>query len=301
MFSINPKDLPRLNNYSAASTKYHSITPIRGSTVRPLESRTKQHFSINLTTRQGLDGLTYQAIGCRLYNSDVVVYLSNGEIHFDNHGFVTPSTHAFANAILPFAVQVQSYRDSSMVSSNSWCSAGVKPRVKVQDDASPVVLHPLEVSWIGPDLVTDPVAIHNPTTPYNYYLRCKLMTVERRRAKPFIEFCNSMALVLGPQSDSAHSWSVERWTQLRVSAIYEAIGDDSQWADTAKFLLGRSLDRRTGVFNMATAKELIMDAIKFHKASELIERREMDTFPCHPMNKNEECYKAQFWKHPKCL
>jgi hypothetical protein len=41
-----------------------------------------------------------ETIACRLYDTNVLTYLPDGEIHFTNGGYATNTTHQFATALL---------------------------------------------------------------------------------------------------------------------------------------------------------------------------------------------------------
>ena len=280
MFSVDVTNVPTLGSYIVALSKYESITPICGSNnVRPLEQRSKQQFTINLTRATGIDGIEYPAVGCMLHSSNVVVYLSNGEIHYNSCGYNTMSTNAFASKVMPRGVYASSHRGEAMVTGGDNLS-------KIQGDG-PIKLYQESGVWV----------VHEPTTPHCYYLRHKPMTIERRRAKPFMDFCTSMVSVLGSQDNYNRAGAYSSTTMLEV---YEAIGDEDKWADMAELLLARAYDSRDKSFSLSSIKINIVDAIKFTKAAELIERRVMTDFSSKA-SANEHYYNSQFTNSSRWL
>ena len=102
----NITDLPTLFSYAEALEHYESITPIRGSkNLRPIctthNGRRKKHMQIVKTTYPKALGMAatpqgaIDAVACRLYDTDVITFVSNGDIIIDNGGYATNSTHSF--------------------------------------------------------------------------------------------------------------------------------------------------------------------------------------------------------------
>ena len=110
----NITDLPTLFSYAEALKHYESITPIRGSkNLRPIctthNGRRKKHMQIIKTTYPKALGMAatpqgaIDAVACRLYDTDVITFVSNGDIIIDNGGYATNSTHSFIVGILTYA------------------------------------------------------------------------------------------------------------------------------------------------------------------------------------------------------
>tara|TARA_R110000772_G_scaffold188055_2_gene299141 strand:+ start:1512 stop:2396 length:885 start_codon:yes stop_codon:yes gene_type:complete len=284
MFSIDVRGLPTINSYLSALSKYESIKPIRGSdNHRPLEDRRKQHVSINMTKAIGIDGAQYPAIGFKLYETNVVIFLSNGEVHFDNGGFSTVSTNAFASRIMPAGVYVCNHHGDSMVTAGDNLS-------KIQtEEGVPVKLYETTYTSSILGTTTQQWRIHNPTTPYGYYVNRKRLTIENRRAKPFKEFCKNMALILGVQTNYNRAGA---YTTITAEKLYNAMVDEDQWAGMAELLLGRAFIHRSGLFDITSVNAAISRAIKYYRTSELIERRVLTKFQSN-ISDNEVYYKAQ--------
>ena len=103
-FQIDARNIPTINNYADALKRWHSIKPWRGYAEcdpRPLDkrNRSKRHVTIHFKEHQG------NAIACTLYHTDVVTYEPDGRIIIDPP-YVSNSTNAFANAVLPSGVML---------------------------------------------------------------------------------------------------------------------------------------------------------------------------------------------------
>ena len=103
-FQLDARNIPSLKDYADALKRWHSITPWRGhaaSDSRPLDKRdrSKRHTTIHFKEHQG------NAIACRLHSTDVVTYEPDGRIIIDP-SYVSVSTNAFANAVLPSGVML---------------------------------------------------------------------------------------------------------------------------------------------------------------------------------------------------
>ena len=97
-YAINTTHLPCLRNFTQASQWEQGVTPIRGSTLKPLGKRTAKHMQI-LRHNAGAD---YESIACRLYNTDCVTYYKDGRIQLYHAGYTTQSTAKFINQICPY-------------------------------------------------------------------------------------------------------------------------------------------------------------------------------------------------------
>ena len=97
-FHISTHDLPCLRSYIQAKSRYDGTTPIRGTTVRPLGGRRKQHRHIEQAPRNhnGAAG-----IACVLYNTPCVTYYEDGSIHLQHGGYITQSTTKFIARVAP--------------------------------------------------------------------------------------------------------------------------------------------------------------------------------------------------------
>jgi hypothetical protein len=102
MYTISTYDLFKIYNYASAKQHYESITPIRGSTIRPIGKRNKKHMQI-VENRDPTHGHYYAA---RLYNTECVRYYENGKIQVQCEGWVSQSTAKFIDAVSPFVASI---------------------------------------------------------------------------------------------------------------------------------------------------------------------------------------------------
>ena len=114
-YSINTTHLPRLRNFAQASQWEQGVTPIRGSTLKPLGKRTAKHMQI-LRHNAGADD---ESIACRLYNTDCVTYYKDGRIQLYHAGYTTQSTAKFIARICPYGRVV--LKDGHMLFQHGWC------------------------------------------------------------------------------------------------------------------------------------------------------------------------------------
>lgn len=93
MYSIDTRQLPRISSFDEAKARWEAVTPIRGTTLRPLGDRRKQHMQI-----VKYDEDTYS---CRLYHTDLVTYKSNGDVIINFGGWNTLSSRKFVVSVIP--------------------------------------------------------------------------------------------------------------------------------------------------------------------------------------------------------
>lgn len=82
--------------YRSYKAKHDGIKPIRGKDIRPIGKRRRTNETIREVEVEGVKG-----IACRLYNTDCVTYLENGDVLLSTGGFNTNTTRAFINAHAP--------------------------------------------------------------------------------------------------------------------------------------------------------------------------------------------------------
>lgn len=89
-FSVDTHGLPRIYSYADAASIEANIKPIRGGTVKPLDSnRRKQHINIR---REGSN------IIVRMYNTDILIYTPT-QLIATNGGWSSLSTNKVLSAI----------------------------------------------------------------------------------------------------------------------------------------------------------------------------------------------------------
>ena len=88
-------------NYKDMERKWNNTKPIRGRStdVRPIGERRRDWEQV---TRTAIDEGMW-SYSARLYNTDVVTYLPNGDIIINANGWHTPSTAEFIHMHSPFA------------------------------------------------------------------------------------------------------------------------------------------------------------------------------------------------------
>lgn len=90
-WSSNHDDLRTIGSYAAALSRWESVTPIRGSNLRPLGNRRKQH--------QEIIKRADNSIACKLYRTDVVTFHPDESVEVRTYN--SRSTATFADALLP--------------------------------------------------------------------------------------------------------------------------------------------------------------------------------------------------------
>ena len=251
------KDLPILRNYDDALAHWKLIKPIRGrsSDVRPLclFKRNKDHLLIERTTVDGVD-----AVGCKLYKTNVVTFVSDGRIVIDN-SWPSLSTNNFAGAILGRGAYMRSQ------GGNTWIHT-LAGQFLV---GSELVLK-REVRGLVTMLV--PV---NPTPSYVHKLdRAKYKQV-MAAYKPFISHVRNVAKLLGEDAkaqvcgmpphllETAANPDREGWGPL-IDYLF-ACSMKAQWQVSSPGVPGgyvRTLDIERGL-------QYLVDAIKTEHAHEI--------------------------------
>ena len=103
MYALSTDGLHRIHSYPAAKQHYESITPIRGSTIRPIGKRNKKHMQI-VESNHPINGHYYAAV---LYRTECVRWYENGKIQVRCEGWVSQSTAKFIDAVSPFYAHIQ--------------------------------------------------------------------------------------------------------------------------------------------------------------------------------------------------
>ena len=112
-FGINGNDLPFIRSYKRAKEQYDSITPIRGTTTRPLGDRRKKHQRIEVAPRNAAGAA---GLACVLYRTACVTYYEDGTIYLAPGGYISQSTCRFIESIAPVSdVRMDKRRDCLVV------------------------------------------------------------------------------------------------------------------------------------------------------------------------------------------
>ena len=251
-------EIPALNTYEKALAHYESIKPIRGKDwLRPIidspNGRRRKHMQI-IKQRDG-------SVACRLYDTNVLTFLPDGEIHFTNGGYATTTTHQFATAILGWAlVHIHGHRDQT-------CIKCGKKSVLVEDH------NPIKLRWNADVYRYDFI---DPPKMHAYYLKRAPMGMRRKEIEPFTKYVLALAKLVDPQQyNRSHC-------RLTAGELYQMVRSNDEWHDAADFLLRRCCTMRgdwTNRFLSILPKDItnmLDDMLKYIYAEDLFEQREVD-------------------------
>lgn len=102
MFGISTDGLRVIHNYDLAKGHFNSITPIRGTDVRPIGKRSKRHMQI--TEGRNEHGHYYAA---KLYNTECVRWYEDDRMQVRCGGWSSVSTATFIHAVAPLTCCIQ--------------------------------------------------------------------------------------------------------------------------------------------------------------------------------------------------
>lgn len=252
-------EIPALRTYQDALEHYESIKPIRGKDwLRPIintpNGRRRQHMQI-IKHRD-------ETIACRLYDTNVLTYLPDGEIHFTNGGYATNSTHQFAAAILGWAlVHIHGHRDQT-------CIKCGKKSVLVEDH------NPIKLRWNADVYRYDFI---DPPKMHAYYLKRAPMGMRRKEIEPFTKYVLALAKLVDPkQYEEYKGQQSADWLHRRVT------GDEDARVEAAEYLLRRACTWRGDWLNRELSilpkdiTNMLDDMLKYMHAEDLFEEREVD-------------------------
>jgi len=281
----NITDLPTLFSYAEALKHYESITPIRGSkNLRPIctthNGRRKKHMQIIKTTYPKALGVAatpqgaIDAVACRLYDTDVITFVSNGDIIIDNGGYATNSTHSFIVGIMTYAYRTHpllAYSKAGSTVIEVFPSQG--KRLVVMGD-KPVTLRKVEnIHGVAYDFTED-VDVQK-----GYYLKRKVMGEKRKKVEQFRKFALACAKMIDPEQYRLGKVSLR---PLAAEDIYAYMVDQDQWNDAFEALIYTTINseydyytrRRDYSVNLSTLKRLMDDVLKYVHCDDLFEKRE---------------------------
>jgi hypothetical protein len=250
--------MPALRTYQAALEHYESIKPIRGKDwLRPIiktpNGRRRKHMQI-LKQRDG-------SIACRLYDTNVLTYYPDGEIHFTNGGYATTTTHQFATALLwdRYGCYFGSHKYQT--------TATVRSKTVVIKNGE--VLKLKYDKDMGFDFI-------DPPKMYAYYLKRAPMGMRRKEIEPFTKYVLALAKLVDPQQyDHTHC-------RLTAEELYQMVRNSEEWHDAADYLLRQCCTMRGDWTNRFLSilpkdvKNLLDDMLKCVHCEDLFEQREVD-------------------------
>jgi len=108
-FGLRTGDLRRVRNYEEAVETEANIVPIRGTSTKPLSTkRSKQNVTIR---REG------DKVIVRMYSTDLITYMPDGEIIVSTGGYTTQSTASVIESVLMQSVRC--YGDRMWINLNA--------------------------------------------------------------------------------------------------------------------------------------------------------------------------------------
>ena len=273
--NTNLYEMPALRTYQDALEHYESIKPIRGKDwLRPIintpNGRRRQHMRIQ-ANRAG-------SVACVLYDTKVLTYYPNDEIHFTNDGYATTTTHQFATALL-----------------NRWdrygCSfSSHKGQTTATVGKQTVEVGPGEVLKLKYDRDTGFDFI-DPPKMYAYYLKRAPMGMRRKEVAAFTTHAKALAKLVDPQQflhGARHRFTASEFHEVMLS------DDPEVWWPAIEQLLASCIRYDGDWFQVerkltippAGVSAFIDDVIKYVHFDDLFERREVDK----PNNNGNEKY-----------
>lgn len=234
----NITDLPTLVSYEQALKHYESIKPLRGSDdVRPLckgsNGRRKKQYRIVTTV---IDGV--HAVACRMYNTDVVRFLKNGEIQIATDGWHSTSTMSFINGILIRQWDCDGLHLSACVRGGTTLISYTVPTAEghqTHHSRMPEAREPLRFTADADGFIT---LINRPKATRHYVDRGKMNEV-RSRNKEFLAYVRRMWKVLDTSPDALQNLRREYTFARAVNpSTREQLesGDMVQWNLVAQYL-----------------------------------------------------------------
>ena len=282
----NITDLPTLFSYAEALEHYESITPIRGSkNLRPIctthNGRRKKHMQIIKTTYPKALGMAatpqgaIDAVACRLYDTDVITFVSNGDIIIDNGGYATNSTHSFIDGMFNRGFytsrQLTAYSKAGSTVIEVYPPQG-KKLVVMRD--KPVTIRKVEDTREVAYDFTEDVDVQK-----GYYLKRKVMGEKRKEVDKFRKFALACAKMIDPEQYRLGKVSLR---PLAAEDIYAYMVDQDQWNDAFEALIYTSINsdyfyytrRRDYSVNLPRLRRLMDDVLKYVHCEELFEARD---------------------------
>jgi hypothetical protein len=282
----NITDLPTLFSYAEALAHYESITPIRGSqNLRPIctthNGRRKKHMQIIKTTHPKALGMAatpqgaIDAVACRLYDTDVITFVSNGDIIIDNGGYATNSTHSFIDGMFN-----RGYYTSRQLTAYSKAGSTVievsPPQGKklvVMGD-KPVTIRKVEDTREVAYDFTEDVDVQK-----GYYLKRSVMHAKRKEVHKFRKFALACAKMVDPSQYRISNRGMEA---RNAEELYQAIVDQDQWGDAFEYLLTCSINSsfdhythsRDLSVNTTKLNSMVDDVLKYVFHEDLFEARD---------------------------
>lgn len=266
-------EMPTLRTYQDALEHYNSIKPIRGKPhVRPIIDTPNGRRKHHMRMQANRDG----SVACVLYNTPVLTYYPNGEIHFTNGDWATTTTHQFATGLL-----------------HKWDGYGCyfgshKGQTTATVRKQTVVVGPGETLKLKYDRDTGFDFI-DPPKMYAYYLKRAPMGMRRKEVAAFTTHAKALAKLVDPQQclhGTRHKFTASEFHEVMLS------DDPEVWQPAIEELLGSCVKYTGDWFERkltlppAEVGVFIDDVLKYVHFDALFERREVDK----PNNNGNEKY-----------
>jgi len=276
-------DLPTLRSFEDALAHFKSITPIRGSELRPLcrttNGRRKKHVQIVHSLHPAGDPM--EAVACRLYNTDVITFYAGGDIVINTGGYANSTTHNFINAILWRRIHAHTQKGFTVISvyggdPKSVYGGGPKAVLKAPSPKITIRLQNGEVCF--PDTQAGFTA---------YYLKRAPYLFRQREIAPFRKFARACAKMVDPEDYSAYKGGQQAlaWHRAGACRMHAYIMDLTKWNEALELLIPACMygcstysGGKIGIGVNITKLDALLDgAIKYVFAEELFEVREAET------------------------
>jgi|TARA_Y100000034_G_scaffold106136_1_gene134628 hypothetical protein len=274
-------ELPHLRTWQEAFDHYSSITPLRGTDIRPIcatrNGRRKKQYQIEM--RDNND------IACVLYATDVLLFHPDGEITFNAGGYVSTTTHSFATGIL---------------SGNTWNYRALfytrKGRTIIELSTGEVLTverdQIIKLRWNG-DRITGKMEdrkcgayefIDKPPM-YSYFVNRKKLNEHRQKVSKFCQTCTAYAKLVDPD-DYTHA-DITRMYPSRKPAdkVYASMtGSRKKQGELMEWLFYKATQSTwdyktyTSAFHTDPKRltKLIDDVIKYVFFEEVFNKQEVD-------------------------
>lgn len=277
-------ELPHLRTWQEAFDHYSSITPLRGTDIRPIcatrTGRRKKQYHI--AHRSGSND-----IACVLYDTDVLLFHPDGEITFTNGDYITNTTHSFATGILggcsgqwgQDAVVFFTERGQTTVQING----GEKLAL---DRDQPVKLRWKEKrDYLPTDDWEGGYEFINKPPMYSYFVNRKKLNEHRKKVSEFRNTCIACSKLVNPD-DYVRLDITQMYASRKPAAkVYASMtGSRQKQGDLMEWLFFKATDSLWSYQSYTTSfytdpkrvAKLIDDALKFVFFEEVFNKQEVD-------------------------
>ena len=231
--------IPQVNDYATALKLWEDTKPIRGRAVdtRPLGHRRNDHYLINKLP----DG----AVQCILYQTPVVIFHENGEVHIKHDGWNSVSTCNFIGEVL--GIHSFIYNHKLCVGFNYGNYVVPVEGLTIKRNAT----------W-----VYEPV---NPVPVMSHALNRKGANNVRARYKPFTTYLSSMCKLKAgsdyPQSELVRVFGLNKYKQPNMGDLSR--DNYNEWEDSVKPFFEWVSDTKEETQNDSFYKGLLLMAKSF--------------------------------------